>query len=822
MKTHFKRLISALLSTVMLVSIIPVTYVQAEESTDSYPYTLFAASSDEGAITINATNFCVNGNIATNGTIISNGNINVNGTRIESAEESMIYIFDKIDTQLFSSPSVEEYDEDFILEETNININLPTSVQGEAILTGNININSSIKALEDISLFGEVKNSNGSTIFSKYGNIIIDSQNINLNGLIYAPFGTVDITAQNLNLNNVVIIADSIIFNCPNANINHSQSAANFVGVTSETLIPDVNIDITDTDCDGIPDYFEDSYETDLNNPDTDGDGLPDGYEVFIIGTNPTKVDSDNNGIWDSEEDLDNDGLTNIEELALETYPDIPDSDLDSLSDFDEINKYHTNPLLFDTDEDGINDGDEINMGLNPLDSHTKGVADLEAVVKQNLNKESTPFMFINNEDSPYKLSAEIECSGLASNALTVEPSARANSLSGDFYIGDIIDVNFSKDQIIESLSLNFEIESNLLNSEYEGFENLHRYSVFRYFKDLGMIFPVESLESSESNTITTTVTESGTFCLVDLPRWLNACGISLDDDLSEIEYFRKGEEIDTLSYPESSAISNISLSAPNIRILSNQPSSSDSSTPKNYSTYCDPVDVVFLVNCAANNSDEYFEEVKEQILKTGEELFNLSISAQISIICYTNNVSGIPYCVHLTSLFSDEEYATSYLQLYTMVNKIERNEMVEASLLEAGLMDVAYPFYIGHQYKPRENVPVFCYQFLGCGTPGTYLFQYYTDLDPYFGNYHFLFNHMKDRGIMYSALIDNPSNTAVTNFLLPYAWEMNGFVDCFNNASLKDTIIEHILEFVDTHIYSTSRTNGNTTPYKPRPPRKY
>ncbi len=822
MKTHFKRLISGLLSTVMITSIIPFTPVHAEESTASYPYTLFAASSDEGAITINTANFCLNGNVATNGTIISNGNINVNGTKTENAEESMIYVFDKIDTQFFSSSNVEEYEEDFVLEETNISINLPTSVHGEAILTGNININNSLKALEDISLFGEVKNSNDSTIFAKYGNIIIDSQNVNLNGLIYAPFGTVDITAQNLNLNNVVIIADSIIINCPNANINHNRSVADFVGVTSETLIPDVNIDTTDTDCDGIPDYFENSYETDLNNPDTDGDGLPDGYEVFIIGTNPTKVDSDDNGIWDSDEDLDDDGLINIEELTFGTYPDIPDSDLDGLSDYDEINNYHTNPLLFDTDEDGINDGDEISMGLNPLDPQTKGVPDSQAVVKQNLNQESVPFMYINVEDSPYKLSAEIDCSGLASNALTVEPSAKGSSLNGDFYIGDIIDVKFSEDQNIENVLLNFEIDDNLLNSEYEGFEDLHRFSVFRYFKELGMIFPVESLESSESNTITTTVTESGTFCLVDLPLWLNDCGISLDDDLSELEFFPKGEEIDTLSNPESSNISNSLLNIPNINILSNSPSSSNTTTPKTYSTYCDPVDVVFLVNCAANNSDEYFEEVKAQILKTGEELFDLSISAQISIICYTNNVSGIPYCVHLTSLFNDNEYATSYLQLYTMVNKIERNEMVEDSLLEAGLMDVAYPIYIGHQYKPRENVPVFCYQFLGCGTPGTYLFHYYTDLDTYFGNYHFLFNHMKNRGIMYSALIDNPSNTAVTNFLLPYAWEMNGFVDCFNNPTLKDTIIEHILEFVDTHTYSTSRTNGNTTPYKPRPPRKY
>lgn len=78
----------------------------------------------------------------------------------------------------------------------NININVPTEVQGEATLTGNIN--NAFKALEDVNLYGEVKNTNDSVIFSKYGDIVIESQNVNINGLVYAPFGSVMIDAQNL------------------------------------------------------------------------------------------------------------------------------------------------------------------------------------------------------------------------------------------------------------------------------------------------------------------------------------------------------------------------------------------------------------------------------------------------------------------------------------------------------------------------------------------------------------------------------------------------------------------------------------------------
>lgn len=235
-----KRLLSSIVDTAIIVSMFS-TFPAVAETGDKCPYTIFAGSSEEVAITINAGNFCVNDNVATNGTIVSSGNMNINGTKAENANESMIFIFDKIDSQYFSTNNVEEFTEDYTLEEINININTPTEVMGETILTGNININTALKSLEDVNLYGEVKNTNDSVIFSKYGDIIIDSQNVNLNGLVYAPFGDVEVTAQNLNLNNVVIIADTITLNCPNVNANYSGNVAEFVGTVSEPL--DIPVD---------------------------------------------------------------------------------------------------------------------------------------------------------------------------------------------------------------------------------------------------------------------------------------------------------------------------------------------------------------------------------------------------------------------------------------------------------------------------------------------------------------------------------------------------------------------------------------------------
>lgn len=122
----------------------------------------------------------------------------------------------------------------------------------------------------------------------------------------------------------------------------------------------------TDTDSDGIPDYMENYFGTDVTKVDTDEDGLSDYLEVMVLITDPLLADTDGNSVNDGDEDLDGDGCSNLQELEWGTDPVKADTDSDGLTDYDEYAVYHTEFLQYDTDEDGACDGVEIQLGTEP------------------------------------------------------------------------------------------------------------------------------------------------------------------------------------------------------------------------------------------------------------------------------------------------------------------------------------------------------------------------------------------------------------------------------------------------------------------------
>jgi hypothetical protein len=193
---------------------------------------MFAGSDSDGALTVNAKHLCVNGSLASNGTIVTGRKANLNGAKKEHAAMDMPFVSNAVGSRYFSNAQTAET---LSISDHNVNLNRTYDVAGEASLKGNVNVNASIRADSDISISGNVSNFNNAVLYSEFGDISIDCKNVSFTGMIYAPLGNVTITANNINLNNAVIIADTVTLNANNVNANYGRSYAETVGTQWET-----------------------------------------------------------------------------------------------------------------------------------------------------------------------------------------------------------------------------------------------------------------------------------------------------------------------------------------------------------------------------------------------------------------------------------------------------------------------------------------------------------------------------------------------------------------------------------------------------------
>ena len=334
----YKRILSIIVVISMLLPLLSTQRVIAEEK-EQYPYTIFAASNKDGSIYFDAGNICVNGSICTNGTIVSENSMNVNGNKIEHAMVDMPDLWIWLSQQDLTEKS-RICDEDIILKD-------------------------------------EVRLNNKDIIATKSGNINVDSDNVDLNGLIYAPEGNITITAQNLNMNSVILIANKVTIRSSNININYNQLMAEKMVWSKNDQKQDfdaqhrVCFDLMGIGNKEISDQLVDAgaLVTEPEIPECDeymflGWYLDKEYKEWFdfskcVITQDTILYAKWYNLTD-DTDTDGDGLEDEYERLIGTDPQQIDTDKDGLSDYVELfYNFDIDPCKKDTNENGITDGDE-------------------------------------------------------------------------------------------------------------------------------------------------------------------------------------------------------------------------------------------------------------------------------------------------------------------------------------------------------------------------------------------------------------------------------------------------------------------------------
>lgn len=266
----------------------------------------------------------------------------------------------------------------------------------------------------------------------------------------------------------------------------------------------------TDSDQDGLTDHEEMTLNTDPLKIDTDGDGLTDSWEVRTLFSDPLKKDSNETGKTDGEEDSDLDGLSNLKEFELATNPLKEDTDSDGLTDTEELAK-KTDPLVADTDQDGLLDEEEEALGFDSLkrDTDGNGTIDGEEIIAHETLVPET-------EKDTY-VSPSIEMTGPAkdANSITItnvegEDAFIDEGIPG--YIGAPYDFH-SQDSFYEAI-MNFQYDEAVVT---EGFEP----AIYYYNEEAQRLEMLEGQTHDPiTNTVTAKVTHFSKYILLNKTKW--------------------------------------------------------------------------------------------------------------------------------------------------------------------------------------------------------------------------------------------------------------------------------------------------------------
>ncbi|MEM9398678.1 MAG: RHS repeat-associated core domain-containing protein [Verrucomicrobiota bacterium] len=239
----------------------------------------------------------------------------------------------------------------------------------------------------------------------------------------------------------------------------------------------------------GLPIYASDQQTEiglfDSGEPAIFIDFVSNGSQRFVIEWDVINGDNDGmNGVWelnagldpfdssDAVLDLDEDGLTNLEEFQTGTDPNYWDTDFDLIADVDEFNSIFLNPLVpdeligVDFDNDGLDTATEFLYGTNPdlADSDFDGYDDNDELLGGGDPTSNTSKPFVPGEYNGPDVS-DLDCGDIGDVGLDY-------SFGGGYTIGGYIGDPSGSES--ERWSLNIGNQS----ATSQGFGSVYNYSL--------------------------------------------------------------------------------------------------------------------------------------------------------------------------------------------------------------------------------------------------------------------------------------------------------------------------------------------------------
>ncbi len=281
--------------------------------------------------------------------------------------------------------------------------------------------------------------------------------------------------------------------------------------------------DMSDSDSDGLCNYYEDILGTDKNKADTDGDGLSDYDEFLKTGTDPVLKDTDSNGTTDDKEDTDKDGLNNMAEIKQGTNCFQEDTDGDGLKDGEEVIVYHTNPLLADTDMDGLNDREDMELGFDPTKPDTDGNGILDG--KEKVMQTCTQKIESDEKEGITEVSVKLACDGYIDSRVSIMDTYDLDMRSSDV-VGLVgVPVEISTDVKFKTADITFTYDESALGDSKEDDLCMMWYDE----ENDNYVLLEDSVLDKKNNTITYKTTHFSTYFIVNKQIWLDSIREQID-----------------------------------------------------------------------------------------------------------------------------------------------------------------------------------------------------------------------------------------------------------------------------------------------------